>query len=200
MYVYAGKPRWRFISSPVKIGELCPLAHLQSISQLLLSRGPSILDHLRHATAPGLPFRILAEDPPCTRNEEEEEEEEEKEKKSVAKPVSTKVTRRAMRRWETEKERRDGRAHQLMEAAINNAAVVYHSDPRLILPVVPGCQPASQPAGGLFHPLLPPEARSTSTILDPTTPRSPTVKPPRRAPPPTRFGNALAGLRSGRKL
>lgn len=25
-------PRWRFISSPVKIGELCPLAHLQSFS------------------------------------------------------------------------------------------------------------------------------------------------------------------------
>ena len=41
-----------------------------------------------------------------------------------------------------------------MEAAINNAAVVYHSDPRLILR---WCLLASQPAsqeGISFHPLF----------------------------------------------
>lgn len=67
-------------------------------SPSLLGPPSSILHHLRHATAPGLPFRTLAEDPPRTRNEEEEEEE----KKSVAKPVSTKVTRRAMGNGERE--------------------------------------------------------------------------------------------------
>lgn len=44
--------------------------------------------------------------------------------------------------------------HQLMEAAINNAGVVYHSDPRLILAYL-----ASRPGGGslcltLLSPLI----------------------------------------------
>lgn len=81
--------------------------------------------------------------------EEEEEEEETARKEAALSRGGTKATR-GEPMGNGEREAR-WRAHQLMEAAINNAAVVYHSDPRLIL-VVPRCQPA----GGLVHPLVPP--------------------------------------------
>lgn len=180
-------PRWRFISSPVKIGELCPLAHLQSFSFPPWPLHPGSFA-ARNCARPSLQDPRGGPSPREKRRRREGREEGEEERRESSVDEGE--------RWETEKERRDGRAHQLMEAAINNAAVVYHSDPRLILPVVPGCQPA----GGLFHPLpfLPRRDQpQPSSILRHLAPLRLNLASP---PPPTRFGNALAGLRSGRKL
>lgn len=78
-------------------------------------------------------------------------------------------------------------AHQLMEAAINNRTVVYHSDPRLILVVARSSDPRS--TDSLIVRRLAPSRAHTGRETD-----SP-VKPTR-----TRPRNALPGPRSGGKF